>query len=158
MDASYLERLGDLAAVPPLKGFLTGVVDLVFRAKVGGQPRWFIADYKSNRLGERRPGPSTVSHYGLAALRREMTLHHYYLQYHLYAVALHRYLRWRLGDGYDWDRDVGGVYYLFLRGMIGPETPRDDANHVAGVFFDTPRRELVDALSMLLSDPKGGSP
>ena len=44
------------------------------------------------------------------------------LQALLYTVALHRYLRWRL-PRYDPERHLGGVLYLFLRGMIGPDTP-----------------------------------
>ena len=49
---------------------------------------------------------------------------HYVLQALLYTVALHRYLRWRL-PGYDPERNLAGVLYLFLRGMVGPDTPRD---------------------------------
>ena len=43
---------------------------------------------------------------------------HYALQALLYTVALHRYLRWRL-PGYDPERNLAGVLYLFLRGMVG---------------------------------------
>ena len=43
---------------------------------------------------------------------------HYGLQALLYAVALHRYLRWRL-PGYDPERNLAGVLYLFVRGMTG---------------------------------------
>ncbi len=37
-------------------------------------------------------------------------------------VALHRYLRWRL-PGYSAERNLAGVLYLFVRGMIGSDTP-----------------------------------
>ena len=47
---------------------------------------------------------------------------HYPLQALLYSVALHRFLRWRQ-PGYDPDLHLGGVLYLFLRGMCGPDTP-----------------------------------
>ena len=47
---------------------------------------------------------------------------HYGLQAILYTVALHRYLRWRL-PGYDAERNLGGVLYLFVRGMVGADTP-----------------------------------
>ena len=50
---------------------------------------------------------------------------HYPLQALLYAVALHRYLRWRL-PGYYPDVNLAGVLYLFLRGMAGPGAPRVD--------------------------------
>ena len=51
----------------------------------------------------------------------EAMLHaHYPLQALLYGVALHRYLRWRQ-PGYDPERHLGGVLYLFVRGMCGPD-------------------------------------
>ncbi|VEI45150.1 exodeoxyribonuclease V subunit beta [Actinobacillus equuli] len=49
------------------------------------------------------------------------------MQYLLYTLALHRYLRVRLGEQYEYERDFGGVAYLFLRGMNG--TPN------SGVFL-----------------------
>ena len=70
---------------------------------------------------------------------------HYGLQALLYTVALHRYLRWRLA-GYDPERHLGGVLYLFLRGMTGPDTPVVDGAR-CGVFAWRPRAALVEALS-----------
>ena len=55
---------------------------------------------------------------------------HYALQALLYTVALHRYLRWRL-PGYDPERHLAGVLYLFVRGMTG-RTPASTAP--CGVF------------------------
>ena len=46
-----------------------------------------------------------------------MDEHGYHWQYLLYTVALHRYLSSRLPD-YDYDRHFGGVYYLFVRGVL----------------------------------------
>ena len=72
---------------------------------------------------------------------------HYVLQYHLYAVALVRHLQ-RTIPGFRYERDFGGVYYLFLRGMApsaGPER---------GVFYDRPPRARIEALSSLL---RGGA-
>ena len=57
---------------------------------------------------------------------------HYALQALLYTVALHRYLRWRL-PGYDPERNLAGVLYLFLRGMVGADTPAVDGTP-CGVF------------------------
>lgn len=45
-----------------------------------------------------------------------MQAHRYDLQYQLYTLALHRYLRHRIAD-YNYDRHFGGVIYLFLRGV-----------------------------------------
>lgn len=75
----------------------------------------------------------------------EMVTAHYPLQALLYSVALHRYLRWRQSD-YDPSSHLGGVLYLFLRGMIGASTPPG-----CGVFSWTPPAALVIELSDLLA-------
>jgi len=62
--------------------------------------------------------------------------------------VLHRFLRWRQ-PGYLPERHLGGVLYLFLRGMCGPETPLADG-HPAGVFSWRPPTALVVELSDLL--------
>ena len=63
-------------------------------------------------------------------------------------MALHRYLRWRL-PGYDPAAHLGGVLYLFVRGMCGPDTPAVDGVP-CGVFGWTPPPALVVELSELL--------
>jgi len=128
-DPDYEQRLRALGAIPPA-GFVKGFIDLVFRH----EQRYFIVDYKSNFLGEH--GTDYRSGRLLAAMRD----HHYYLQYHLYTLALHRHLQLRQ-PGYDYERHFGGVYYLFLRGM----SPRHPAG--SGVFFDRPPRALIEALA-----------
>ena len=72
----------------------------------------------------------------------------YPLQALLYFVVLHRFLRWRQRD-YDPSRHLGGVLYLFLRGMCGADTPVVD-RHPSGVFSWDPPASLVVALSDLL--------
>ena len=72
-----------------------------------------------------------------------MAEHHYYLQYLIYCLALHRYLRLRL-PGYDWETHVGGALYLFLRGM-------QPAQPGSGVFFHKPDTRLINALDALMS-------
>jgi exodeoxyribonuclease V beta subunit len=134
--ADYAERVRGLAFTP-LAGFLKGFIDLIFEHA----GRWFLVDYKSNRLGVR------ADDYRRENLVDVMTRHHYFLQYHLYVVALHRYLTRRLLN-YDYDRDFGGVYYLFLRGMA----PAYAAGN--GVFYDRPSRQFIEALSAALA----GSP
>ncbi|MBM4321438.1 MAG: hypothetical protein FJ125_16230, partial [Deltaproteobacteria bacterium] len=134
----YPEQLGRLPFVP-LRGFLTGALDLVFRHG----DRWYLVDYKSNFLGDH---PAC---YRAEQLRQEMARKHYYLQYHLYLVALIRYLSWKLPD-FKYDLHFGGVYYLFLRGMIAD--PRRDS----GVFRDRPPAGLVQGLDELLA--RGGGP
>lgn len=144
--AAYLEGLRALK-LGELVGFLTGAIDLVFRAAPAGHPQWFVADYKSNRLPA-ADGTLTTAAYRPAALRAAMAEHHYFIQYHLYVLALHRYLRARIGPSWSYERDFGGVYYLFFRGMVGPETPTQ-GGLPAGVFFDRPPFAVIDALDEL---------
>ena len=117
------------AASPPIHGFLRGFVDLV----VEHAGRWYILDYKSNWLG---PGPGD---YAPEALGAAMRRGGYTLQSLIYLVALHRYLAVRL-PGYDYERHVGGAFYLFVRG-IDPA-----AGMGRGVYFDRPAAECVLAL------------
>ena len=123
----------------PLLGLMKGYVDLVFRA--GG--RYYIADYKSNHLGDR------IEDYARGALGAAMTAHGYRLQYLIYCVALHRYLRRRLAD-YDYERYFGGVYYLFLRGM------RPEQGPACGVYHDRPSPALIEALDAVLAGRREG--
>ncbi|HEU5077101.1 MAG TPA: exodeoxyribonuclease V subunit beta, partial [Polyangiaceae bacterium] len=131
LGAPYLERVKSLG-FSPLSGFLRGFIDLVFEH----DGRFFVVDFKSNHLGVH------ASDYAPPLLRAPMAEHHYYLQYHLYVTALHRHLGARRPN-YDYDRDFGGVHYLFLRGMA----PRHPSG--TGVFFDRPARALIEALSAL---------
>ena len=148
--AALLRRydLGPLAGYPDLmaglapqalRGFLTGSIDAVLRLP---GPVFAVVDYKTNRLGAE---PLSTWHYRPEAMAEEMRRTHYVLQALLYCVALHRYLRWRL-PGYDPDRHLGPVLYLFVRGMAGPEAPAG-----AGVFSWTPPSGLVPELSDLLA-------
>ena len=83
------------------EGFLTGFIDLVLRR----QGRYFLVDWKTNELAG----------YGPADVARAMDEGDYHLQYRLYLQALVRWLRRSLGPTFDFRRDIGGVYYLFLR-------------------------------------------
>jgi exodeoxyribonuclease V beta subunit len=142
--AGYAERLADPALDGVLRGYLTGSIDLVVRL---GSGRFALLDYKTNWLA---PAGQALSawHYRPSALRTEMERSHYGLQALLYTVALHRYLRWRL-PAYDPERHLGGVHYLFLRGMLGARTPTAEGG-LCGVFTWQPPGGLVTALSDLL--------
>jgi exodeoxyribonuclease V beta subunit len=147
----YADRLADPALADVLRGYLSGSLDLVLRipGPVDGGPstaRFAVVDHKTNWLG----GDEALSawHYRPAAMAEAMQRAHYPLQALLYSVALHRYLRWRL-RGYDPARNLGGVLYLFLRGMVGPDTPAVDGQP-CGVFAWQPPTALVLALSDLL--------
>jgi exodeoxyribonuclease V beta subunit len=141
---AYAERLADPRLRQSVRGYLTGSLDLVLRVAGRDGPRFAVLDYKTNWLGA--PDEAlTAWHYRPEALQAEMLRHHYVLQALLYAVALHRFLRWRL-PGYDPSRHLAGVAYLFVRGMTGPDAPAADGTP-AGVFAWTPPPGLVPALS-----------
>jgi exodeoxyribonuclease V beta subunit len=140
----------DLGA-QPLRGYLAGSIDAVLRVSNGRGPRYLVVDYKTNWLGDigpTGPAPLTTTHYRPTALTRAMIAAHYPLQALLYSVALHRYLRWR-HRGYQPHEHLGGVLYLFLRGMCGPDTPAVDGIP-CGVFSWRPPAPLVEELSTLL--------
>jgi exodeoxyribonuclease V beta subunit len=142
--AGYAERLEDPALRQQVRGYLTGSLDLVVRFP--GE-RFAVMDYKTNWLGA--PDEDlTAWHHRPAALAAEMRRAHYGLQAILYTAALHRYLRWRL-PGYDPERNLAGVLYLFLRGMSGAATPTVDGMP-CGVFAWRPPKALVEALSDVL--------
>jgi exodeoxyribonuclease V beta subunit len=139
--AGYADRLGDPMLKADLRGYLTGTIDLV--ARHGGG--YAIMDYKTNRLTP--PGaPLTAWHFRPEALAEEMERSHYALQALLYAVALHRYLRWRL-PSYDAERDRPAIMYLFLRGMTGADAARAADGTPSGVFAWRPPAGLLPALS-----------
>jgi exodeoxyribonuclease V beta subunit len=142
--AGYAERLADPTLRRDVRGYLTGIIDLVVRLPNAGLA---IVDYKTNWLGG-WDEPLSVWDYRPAALAAEMERSHYGLQALLYSVALHRYLRWRL-PGYSPERDLAGVHYLFVRGMLGADTPAVDGAR-CGVFSWHPPGALVAALSDVL--------
>jgi exodeoxyribonuclease V beta subunit len=74
---------------------------------------------------------------------------HYVLQALIYQVALHRFLRWRMA-GYDPDKHLGGIAYLFVRGMAGPSTPVRQGT-TCGVFTWHPKTEMIMEISDLLT-------
>ncbi len=138
--------------LPRIAGILTGSIDLVFRA--GG--RYFLADYKTNRIVDREGPPigrrpSRRAHYTDAWLAHEMHQSGYHLQALLYTVALHRMLAARLGAAYRYEQHVGGHFYFFLRGMDGPGTPRSPSGRCLGVFHDRWPREAIVGLDVALA-------
>jgi len=109
-----------------VNGMLKGFIDLVFCY----QERYYVLDYKSNRLGENEGA------YREKAMEKAMLEHRYDLQYVLYTLALHRLLKARL-PGYDYRRHMGGAVYLFLRGV-------NDKGQ--GVYMDKPPQSLIESL------------
>ncbi|RKR72805.1 DNA helicase/exodeoxyribonuclease V beta subunit [Otariodibacter oris] len=116
-----------------LEGFVRGFVDCFI--EVDG--KFYIIDYKSNYLGH------LPQDYQLENIEKKMIQYRYDLQYILYTLAAHRYLKSRLGDNYHYAQHFGGVAYLFLRGMDG--TPQ------SGVFFEKPSEHLIEEMDALFA-------
>jgi exodeoxyribonuclease V beta subunit len=138
LDQLVMQHTLDGRPRPPLNeqalnGMLKGFMDLVFEH----QGRYYVADYKSNWLGD----VDADADYSAARMDEAIRSHRYDLQYVIYLFALHRLLRSRLPD-YDYERHVGGALYLFLRG-IGAQT--------AGVHFERPPVSLMTALDVLFA-------
>ena len=143
--AHYADVLRGAGFTRVLRGYLTGSIDLVVRVVDDGVPRYVVVDHKTNRLGV---APRSAADFTPAALADAMVHGHYPLQALLYAAATHRLLRWRQ-PGYDPAVHLGGVAYLFLRGMTGPDVPHVHGQP-CGVFGWRPPASLVVALSELL--------
>jgi exodeoxyribonuclease V beta subunit len=75
-------------------------------------------------------------------MRDSILRERYDLQYALYTLALHRQLRARL-PGYDYERHVGGVAYLYLRGVDG---------HGHGVHGERLPLDLIEAMDRLFAE------
>ncbi len=118
-----------------LTGFIKGFIDLVFEH----QGKFYLVDYKSNYLG------SSNIDYHNKQLANAMVAHNYPLQYLVYSLALHLYLKLRMKD-YNPAQHLGGVYYLFIRGMK-PQWEQ------AGIFYDAPNIKLLHALDNCLKAP-----
>ncbi|WP_425666451.1 exodeoxyribonuclease V subunit beta [Vibrio tubiashii] len=123
-------KAGDLGFYT-VQGMLKGFIDLVFEH----QGKYYVLDWKSNHLGDE------VGFYHGEALKSAMADHRYDLQYQIYALALHRFLRSRIAH-YDYDQHFGGVYYLFLRGLDG------ESEH--GIFSAKPSLEFLTDMDRLI--------
>lgn len=127
-------EMRELPPLPPLHGFLTGAIDLIARS----HGRYYIIDWKSNFLGNK------IHNYHEDALLWAIMDHHYFLQYTIYTMALHRYLSLRL-PGYNYSEHFGGIYYLFVRGL---STTQED--HDYGVFYDYIPEKTINRLNTIV--------
>ena len=130
-----------------MTGILTGSIDLVFRVKaeVPGGYVYYLVDYKTNRIKD-----STPMHYTSQWMDWEMARKGYPLQSLLYSVALHRHLKSRLGDHYDYEEHIGGYFYLFARGMGGGALRDQRTGRALGVLGDRWPKSVVEALDRAL--------
>ncbi|BAC24412.1 recB [Wigglesworthia glossinidia endosymbiont of Glossina brevipalpis] len=114
-----------------INGILTGSVDLVFLWK----KKYYFLDYKSNWLGE------NSSFYNKKNMTLEMIKHRYDIQYQIYSVAIHRYLKYKIKK-YDYNKHFGGIYYLFVRGINN--LCRKTKN---GIYFIKPNYSLINKIN-----------
>jgi len=117
-----------------LEGIMNGKIDLFFEH----DGKYFILDWKSNFLGD------ALEDYAATGVANAMNENNYHLQYLIYTVAVKKYLESRL-PGFDYERDFGGVIYLFLRGV------RADSD--SGIFLHRPALNLIETLTDRLSEP-----
>lgn len=108
------------------RGFLNGFIDLVFEAN----GKYFILDWKSNRLGD------SDESYTTRRIQEEMIHAGYTLQYYIYTAALDLHLR-RTLPNYNYETHMGGALYLFVRGVNSESR---------GIFFHKPSRAAIKTI------------
>ena len=117
-----------------LEGYLNGYIDLI--CEYGDKV--YVIDYKTNNLGD------AFVNYQHDGLQAAMRAHNYGLQYLLYTLVVHRYLKTWQAD-YSYGKHFGGVMYLFVRGM-SPDIPG------SGVYFNRPEETIVRQLDRYLGE------
>ena len=110
---------------------MNGKIDLFFEQ----DGKYYILDWKSNFLG------NDLLYYDTTHLKAAMYDNNYHLQYLIYTVALSKYLKLRKSD-FDYNRDFGGVIYLFLRGI------RSTAQ--SGIFITKPEADLIQQIIQIV--------
>ncbi|ADV33669.1 exodeoxyribonuclease V, beta subunit [Candidatus Blochmanniella vafra str. BVAF] len=118
---------------PDILGMLQGFIDVVFY----WNKKYYLLDYKTNWLG------SNNFYYNYSSMQAAMIKYRYELQYQLYTIAIHRFLKHKIVS-YNYEKDFGGIYYLFIRGMNG-------ISHKNGIFFHRPSWDFIHKLNNLIS-------
>ncbi len=150
----YINKLLDLNINS--SGFLTGSIDQVFADNPNHEiAKWWVLDWKSNWIGSQRSkevgsscGPSN---YTISRMDEEMYHHHYPLQAHIYLLALHRLLNWRLPD-YSPQKHLGGYIYVFLRGIPDKEELKENnfPERAPGLIVEPAPIERIKKLDLLI--------
>lgn len=114
-----------------ITGLLKGFIDLVFF----WNKKYYLLDYKTNWLGH------NSSSYIQSNMELEIMKYHYDLQYQIYTIALHRFLK-KTCVTYNYEKHFGGIYYLFIRGMDGLSSNN-------GIYFCRPTWIFIKKLDQL---------
>ena len=137
-NTSALEHLSSpehpfrIRSIAELEGIMNGKMDLFFEHN----GKYYILDWKSNFLG------NTLEDYNTEKVKASMYENNYHLQYLIYTVALTKYLSLRKPD-FDYERDFGGVIYLFVRGVR--------FNQKNGFYFNKPKLIAIQNFIKLIS-------
>ncbi|QEN04705.1 hypothetical protein EW093_08290 [Thiospirochaeta perfilievii] len=108
------------------KGYVKGFIDLI----LNNNGVLYIADWKSTTI----KGEESFSTYSSLNVEKSMNEHNYHLQGLIYTVALYIHLK-KTKENFDYSKDIGGYYYLFVRGM----SPESDT----GICFYKPLESEV---------------
>ena len=132
INLNWKQKLGELRFLP-MQGFMKGFIDMIFYHS----GKYYIVDWKSNHLG------NSINSYSIDKLATVMIDSYYVLQYHIYALALHLYLKNRITN-YDYEKHFGGVYYIFLRGL--------SAQNNTGIYYTLPSLQIITQMEESLVD------
>lgn len=113
-----------------LNGLLNGVIDLLFLHN----GKYYIADYKTNKLKS----------YSRESVWTAMAECGYILQAYLYTMAFYKLIKQRNKD-FSYNKDFGGILYLFPKGMDLYENGDKDLDW-NGVWYHTPTEECIREL------------
>ncbi|OAQ39716.1 hypothetical protein A5893_09025 [Pedobacter psychrophilus] len=121
----------DVRIYSELEGMMNGKIDLFFEH----ENKFYVLDWKSNYLGD------SLEDYTSEKLNEAMNQNNYHLQYLIYTMAAKKYIKSRQSNFY-YDKDFGGVIYLFLRGMR--------SNAETGIFTHKPEWKTIAKMGLLL--------
>ena len=122
----------------PSSGFMKGFIDLIFFH----QDKIYLLDWKSNFLGNQ------PQDYQIPSLEKIMLDEYYFLQAHIYTLALH--LHWKkLLPSYSYAKNFGGVFYFFLRGAMFDAEKTSHNSSCPGIYFFKPHEQRIQQLEKL---------
>lgn len=116
-----------------IHGIFNDTIDLVFYFN----NRFYLLEYKTNWLGE------TYTDYIPTLIENEIIKNNYQLEYKLYTLALHRYLRTKITN-YNYTNNFGGIFYIFIRGI-------DPTNNKNGIYYYRPDITGINNLDKILT-------
>lgn len=118
------------------KGYMNGSLDLVAKFDTETGPMFYMIDYKSNYLG------NSFSQYTQQKILKSIFESRYDVQILFYSLALYRFLKTTLPN-FSYEKDFGGVMYLYLRGMNSFDA------RSSGQFYVKPSEALIERLDRL---------